>query len=315
MQPVTGRQAGDLRLRHAYRRLCLVGKGQQQAANGGGFEVGGVALDDLHRVPVATVEHQQPGMGQRQPWPCFQDLAGHLLQPAQHQAQTTGIDQLVEVALQALGRLLDVVGAHQVADSRRGMFVCQVPARGCAIQRFGLPGQLARQGAAQEPAEQAVVAEPLVLSIGGLNEQVAAQQLLDQLGAVLTLGEGVAQGCTEAFENAGLQQKQAHFIALPGENVFGQVFGKLLIIAGERPDHIGQGRAPLQREGGEEQAGDPAFANCLQLRAVFVSDRQRAAATQVHLGLRRAQAQCISIDIQHLALHAQAPKAQFRVDP
>ncbi|MNN05019.1 hypothetical protein D3C81_1177630 [compost metagenome] len=315
MQVVTGRQAGELGLRCNHGRLRLVGEGQQQAADGIGFQADRIALDHLHGIPVAPVEHQQPGVGEGQSRSSLQCGRRHLLQPAQHQAQASGIDQLVQVPFQQRRRLVDIACAHQVLDRRRRVFVGEVPAGGGAMQPFGVPGQLTGQGVAQEAAEQTVVAEPLLLRVGWLDEQVGAQQLFDQPGAVAALGEGVAQRRAEAVEDAGLQQEQTDLIALAGEDVFGQVLGQLLVAAGKRTDDIGQGAAAVERQGGQEQTGDPAFADVLQPRYLFVADRQLAAATQVRPGLLRAQTQRFGVNVQHLALHAQAAKTQLGVDP
>ncbi|MNX69762.1 hypothetical protein D3C86_1009930 [compost metagenome] len=156
----------------------------------------------------------------------------------------------------------------------------------------------------KEIGEKRVIAEPLALIVRGDDEQVAALQIFDHRFAVAAIADGIAQGRTELFQHAGLQQELAAWLALPREHVFGEVFRQRNVGAAERGNECGRIAMPLQGQRGQINTGNPAFGALMQTGDFWCGEGQLTLFPQVAGRLIEAQAQCFGADFQQLAAGA-----------
>ncbi|MNO71795.1 hypothetical protein D3C76_627180 [compost metagenome] len=157
-----------------------------------------------------------------------------------------------------------------------------------------------------------MVAVPAVLVVQREQEQIGAQQLVDHRLAVVASGQRIAQRHGEAVEHAGLQEELAALVALPGQHVFGQVFGQLQMGAGEGGDELALLAAALQRQSRQVQGGDPAFGTLLQRLDLAIGERQVVLVVNERLGFLHAEAQGVGIDFQQPAMRAQTAQPEVR---
>src|SRR5438034_10325364 len=105
--------------------------------------------------------------------------------------------------------------------------------------------------------------------VKGHQEQVSPLQVVEQGLAPALFPHGITQWRAESIQDAGLQQELLYGCTLTIDHFFQQVIHHVVMAATERHDESSRILTTLQGEGGELQAGDPAFGPCLQERTLF----------------------------------------------
>lgn len=136
-------------------------------------------------------------------------MGGQGFQPVQDRQMKAGVDQVVAMLGQDPGQPGPVLLAHDLGDGVLYVAMFQQPGHCLAPQGFR-PGRVGvAQPLHQRIPEQVVVAEPFVAGIQGDQEQVLAQQLLQDFLAVVPAPEGVAEGRGQAGQQAVCSRKSA----------------------------------------------------------------------------------------------------------
>ena len=153
-----------------------------------------------------------------------------------------------------------VPGSQRVAHCVVGQPVLLAPGRRGPVQRRDPAGLLLLlQPGAQQVGEQVVVAPPAAHLIQRHQEQVRPLHPLQHHLATGTASDRITQPAAEALQHRGLQQELAHLVGLAIQHLVGQVVQDVAVAAAEGRHKPGGIRLSLQRQGGQLQAGRPAF--------------------------------------------------------
>jgi hypothetical protein len=226
------------------------------------------------------------------------------------------LQEQVPVAGDQVRRRRGVARSQVVLDRSVDLPVAGEPGGGAAVELAHLVvRRLARQLAAQQVAEQAVVAEPLPAGVERDQEHVRALDLLEQLVRAADLEHPVAQRRAEPGQDRGAHQEPAQLLGLAGEHLLEQVVRQVALLAGEARDELGAVAASLQREAGEVDAGDPALGAVQQQLELAVAESQPEAVVQQCPDPGLVEAQRLLGHLAELAPDPQPRHADGRRDP
>ena len=104
------------------------------------------------------------------------------------------------------------------------------PGARTAVQVGDALGRVALELADEHGAEQRVVAEPAPLGVERDDEQVAALERAQHVGAVAALDDGVAERARQALEHRGAHQELARLGRLLGDDLVPQVVDEEAVV-------------------------------------------------------------------------------------
>ena len=222
------------------------------------------------------------------------------------------LDQRHRVALDEVGRPLDVVGGEGVGDGLGHQVVAREPHRCALVQPRHLLGAVALQPSAQVVGEQVVVAEPLALGVERPQEEVTALELLEHRLAVGPGRERPRQIAAQPVADRGDQQELQDVGGQGAEHVLGEVLADGVVAAGEVADQSGGIGGVAQRQRHELQGRDPAVRALGEPRDVVALQRQPVEVDEERAGLVDVEAQRRGVDLGQLAADPQPGERQAR---
>ncbi|RYY87306.1 MAG: hypothetical protein EOO24_34910, partial [Comamonadaceae bacterium] len=223
-------------------------------------------VQDGHRLGRALREQQRPDVDRLHQRVGLQHRRRHRPEPARQQPHAALFEEALRVVLQQFHRVREIAALDRMVDRRHWPADRLVPAGSGQVQPQQVVRMHARQLRAQEVGEQAVKAV-IRLVAGRLHrqqEQAGGVQVLQHARAVRARHERLAQRRAELAQDAGAQQELAHLGRLPAQHVFREIFGDGAAGARKAMDEIGGLGVPVERHGGEQQRGDPAFGLAVQ---------------------------------------------------
>jgi hypothetical protein len=272
----------------------------------------GIAQAIGRGIELAT-GHQRADVGDIQHGPLPDHVPRERPEPAKQNGAETASQQIGHLSLDQVRRPREVFGGEGVANGIGAEPVRRVPLAGAAMPSSNR-ARLLRQGVrSQHVGKEVVVAVPDPLVVQPHHEQVAAFQRVEQPGAILPAGDGVAQRPTQAIEHGGLQQERPHRFRLPRQHLLDEVVHDVAIVAGEGLDEAGNVIAPAHREGGQLEPGDPAFRPLLQGFDIFRREIEVHRLAQERRRFRCGEAQIGDAQLGHLAAGAQAGEGELRI--
>ena len=293
--PAGDHAAERLPLRQQQPLLNRAGR-RQEMAQPRGQCLGGIQLTGHGQRPA--VQHDQPGREAEQ-------AVGQFQLPAQQHGDVLLAQQLLlGKVLHQFGGDVAAPGAQRLLHGLDRIVLLAVPAAGTQMQAG--PGHLAggRRLAAQQVAEQVVVAEPAALVVQRHQEDLVRLEVFENRGAVRLFAQRIAQLGAEALETGSLVEEGLYRRRLAVDHFLEQVIVDQSVGArrgqwiGIRPGRVLAGQQP------QAQAGDPAFAT-LQQQVAFLVAQLGALPSHQRAGFLGAQAQILHLQFQQLAVQAQ----------
>ena len=172
------------------------------------------------------------------------------------------------------------------------------------MQRREVIGLLRQHMRMEHIGEEVVIAIPVALVIQRDEKVVAALQDRQPRVAPCLPGDGLAQRAAQAVEDGGVEQEAADSGGLAPQHLLHQIVHDVAVIPGERPDEAGGVRAPLHRERGELQAGDPALSALLQCGDIALREREAHRLREKRGGFGGGEAQVGCAQLSQLAAGA-----------
>ena len=165
-------------------------------------------------------------------------------------------------------------GGDRVPDRVIGQPALRVPGGRVPVQCRNPRRLLLLQAGTQQVSEQVVVAPPAAHLVQGDHEEPGPFGLLQQRLAARPARDRIAQLPRQPLQHRGLEQEAAHLLALPLEDLLGQVVQDVAVAAGERGDEAVDVAAPAQRQASQLQPGGPALGPRGQRRGDCVRQRR-----------------------------------------
>ena len=205
-------------------------------------------------------------------------------------------------------------GRQQVADGTGHVAGLRAPCPRSRVQLGDVLGRAAvLELAAQDVAEDVVVAKPLAALVERYEEEIGALDLAQQrLGPALA-AHGVAQRRAEAVQHAGLEEEAARPGLLGRDDLVAEVVEEVAVIR----ELLGVARAgPIaQRQPGEVEPGRPALGPLAQQGELIRVQRQGERVVEQRRGLGVAEPQLLAGDLVELGPRAQPRDPDRRLGP
>jgi hypothetical protein len=206
-------------------------------------------------------EAQQPVLRRHRLW--------KQVEPARHRRELPLLDEERVVVRDQLDGGVHVAGRGRVVGRVDDQTSVPIPGARAAVET----GESVRRGrlelVLEELTEEVVIAVPLAPGVERDEQQVRVLQVSQQRARLLPLGDGVAQGAAETFQDAGLQQERPELGWLAGENLGGQIVNEVAVVAGEALDQRARIGSAAERERGQVDCSRPALRPRLQARHIL----------------------------------------------
>ena len=165
----------------------------------------------------------------------------------------------------------------------------------------------------KDVGEESVVAVPAALVVEWHEEEVLPLEGFEDLRAVRSLGERVAEGGVHPLEEGGLQQEVAKPLGQSLQHLLAEVVDDEAVAAGEGFDEPGEIRVPAHRECGELESGDPPLGARLQRRNITGGQVEAHHLLQKGCRLAGGEAQVRRPQLREVAVAAQPTEREERV--
>jgi hypothetical protein len=221
--------------------------------------------------------------------------------------------QLIDVPLDQPGHPDAVPRGQRMVHGVIGQPVLVVPGGRGPVQfrhpvRLGLP-----EAGLEQVGEQLVVAPPAPHLIQGDQEQVCPLHLFQQLLAVATATDGVAQRPRQPLQHRGLQQEPEDLLRLAGQHLLGEVVQDVALAAAERSHKTGRVGVVAQRQSGQLQPRRPPLGARGQVGQAARRQLQPHDLPHQHGGFFGREAQVALTQLGQLAAGPQPGQWQRRV--
>ena len=269
----------------------------------------------LHRLRAAEGGGKQH-LRQQQPGPGLDQLSGQRRKPPlRRHPLAAQVQGCVEVLLDQPGRPGSVPGGQGVPYRVIGQPMLLIPGGGSPVQHRDPAGPLLLQADAEQVGEQAMVTPPAANLIQRHQEQACLLNLLQHGLAIVPAGDRIAQPAAEAFQHRGFQQELAHLLRLAVEHFSGQIVQDVAVAAAEGRHEPGDVGPSPQRQGGQLQAGRPAFGAGHQRRHCCVGQGGPSRFAQQGRPLLGGEPQVVGAKLRQLPAGPQPRQRQRGVGP
>ena len=245
---------------------------------------------------------------------------GVLLEPvrwelAQQRTDSGGVAahvQVEPVVGDDLHRQVPLARLHRVPERVDRGAARGVPAGGARVQVRKLRRQLPFGARAQQLGEQAVVAEPLAMTVHTEDEPIGALQGGERVRAVAVAGQRVGEAAAHAVDQRRAQEERAQPWRLAIEHLGDEVVGDHAIVAGELGHELVRVLAALETQRREPQAGAPTLRPRVERLDQLLVEGQAVRLEQLmRLALREREVG--RADLGEPAAHPQHVQRQRRV--
>jgi hypothetical protein len=214
-----------------------------------------------------------------------------------------------------LDRRVVVAGGDRVPDGVVGVSLGQEPPGRPSVQRRDRLGPGAFELQPQQLAEEVVVAVPLASIVQRHEEEVRALYLLKHPARRPLPGHGVAQRRGQPVEDRRAEEKVAHLLSEPAQDLAPEVVDHVAVVAGELVDETRGIGLLADGECGEIESRDPPLRTAMKRLDVRFGQGQVEQPVQELSGLFRREAQLASVDLEQIPPGSQAGERQPRLRP